>query len=87
MSSYHDEGLLIICILFFTIIVFRAFIPKGEQPLFDILVGVNGEIMQSQKDSADDTFIPDLPASSDLEFSQYKGHVRHKTAPPSGRFG
>lgn len=65
---------------------FRAFIPKGEQPLFDILVGVNGEIMQSQNDSADDTSIPDFSASSDQEFSKYKGHVRHNTA-PSGRFG
>ena len=71
---------------FFPIIVIRAFIPKGEQPLFDILVGVNGEIMQSQNDSADDTSIPVLSASSDQEFSKYKGHVRHNTA-PSGRFG
>ena len=72
--------------LIFKIFSLRAFIPKSEQPLFDILVGVNGEIMQTQKDNADDNFIPDLSASSDLELSEYKGHVRHNTA-PVGRFG
>ena len=65
------------------IILCRSFIPKKDQPLFDILVGNNGEIMQARREQADDELLPDLASASDLEFSTYNSH--HPA--PIGRFG
>ena len=64
----------------------RVFIPKKDQPLYDILVGMNGEIMHSRKEQVDDDLFQDLSASSDLEFAEYNRHAHHNTA-PIGRFG
>ena len=33
--------------------IIRSFIPKSDQPLFDILVGMNGEIMHTRRQPAD----------------------------------
>ena len=67
----------------FLCILCRSFIPKKDQPLFDILVGNNGEIMQARREQADDELLPDLASASDLEFSTYNSH--HPA--PIGRFG
>lgn len=60
----------------------RGFIPKRDQPLFDIHVGINGEIMQSKK-HVDDKFFPHLSGSSDLEFGEYNS----RNTAAIGRFG
>ena len=71
------------CRVCFLCILCRSFIPKKDQPLFDILVGNNGEIMQARREQADDELLPDLASASDLEFSTYNSH--HPA--PIGRFG
>ena len=64
--------------------IIRSFIPKSEQPLFDILVGMNGEIMHTKRQpAADEDFLPDFSSASDLEFSDYNG----SNAAALGRFG
>ena len=61
----------------------RSFIPKREQPLFDISVGMNGEIMHSEKQSVDEDLLPDFSSSTDLEFPEYNS----SNTPALGRFG
>ena len=51
--------------------------------MFDILVGMNGEIMHSKRQPADEDFFPDFSSASDLEFSDYNSG----NTGPIGRFG
>lgn len=62
---------------------FRSFIPKREKPLFDILVGMNGEITHSEKQSVDEDLLPDFSSGTDLEFPEYNT----SNTPALGRFG
>ena len=68
---------------FFIFGIIRSFIPKSEQPLFDILVGMNGEIMHTKRQPADEDFLPDFSSASDLEFSEYNS----RNTGALGRFG
>ena len=63
--------------------IVRSFIPKSEQPSFDILVGMNGEIMHTRRQPADGDLLPDFSRASDLEFAEYNS--RNTSA--LGRFG
>lgn len=90
VKLWQTPLLFFLCWFDFLLILFfflhRAFIPRKDQPLFDILVGMNGEIMHSRKQHVDDSFSPDLLTSSDLESSEYNRHIGHNTG-PIGRFG
>ena len=63
--------------------IIRSFIPKSDQPLFDILVGMNGEIMHTRRQPADRGVLPDFSSASDLEFSEYNS----SNTAALGRFG
>lgn len=63
--------------------IIRCFIPKSDQPLFDILVGMNGEIMHTRRQPADRDFLPEFSHASDLEFSEYNS----SNTAALGRFG
>ena len=67
----------------FTFDIVRSFIPKSEQPSFDILVGMNGEIMHTRRQPVDGDVLPDFSRASDLEFAEYNS--RNTSA--LGRFG
>lgn len=68
---------------YFQCLFLRNFIPRKEQPLFDILVGMNGEIMHSKKQPVDEEFFPDFSSSSDLDFEGYNSN----NTGAIGRFG
>ena len=72
-----------LCFFFSWFGIIRSFIPKSEHPLFDILVGMNGEIMHTRRQQADEDFLPDFSSASDLEFSEYNS----SNTPALGRFG